>query len=67
MTNNDSWSEATKLMRDYEYEMIAMGREYAVEVLDRWLERWLWAKHSCPKCGTVDELGEHDLSRGAHD
>lgn len=53
--------EMRKVLLDYEYEMIFQGE--AVEMLDRWLENWLYRKDHCPRCGnvTLEELGERSM------
>lgn len=51
-----SWLRARTALRKIEYCMAIESDEGAIEILDRWLERWLYHKAHCPVCGTKDDL-----------
>lgn len=47
-----------KLLQDLKYRMIEYSDDQAIDVLDGWLENWIYRKESCPCCGVFDEDDE---------
>jgi len=48
-----------KILQDFRYKLIELnGDEEAINILDGWLEDWIYRKEACPICGVFDENDE---------
>jgi hypothetical protein len=54
--------DITRLLLDARYELILSAQEEGndselIDMLDYWLEKWLYKKDDCPVCGKFDFIG----------
>ena len=51
-------NDIRKLILDAEYVLLLHSDSGAIEVLDKWLEDWLYRKDECPNCGKQENENE---------